>query len=364
MGSEGIPINPDVLRVARESRGYTMTELADLSGVHKTLISRLEAGIRSPSDEVLARIAEALHYPVSFFQQNHLVLGFEPTQLFHRMRRSVNSGTLSLIHARVNIIRWNLPKLLRSVQLPELRIHPLDVEAFEGSPSNVARAVRAAWGVPRGPVRNLTRLIEAAGALVIPFRFETDLIDAISAWPPDAAGGIPPLFFVDLDRPGDRLRFTLCHELSHIIMHRETLEPDMEGEADEFAAEFLMPRGDIFFEDFSLATIASMKQYWRVSMSSLIMRAHDLGFINARYKQVLYKKMAMAGYRKREPREVDVPAEQPSLYPGVVEIHQKELGYAPEEFAQLFDLYEEDVEALFPLHFSGDGMPRLRIVKM
>lgn len=52
----------------REKRGWAITRLADLSGVSRPAISRIESGhIPSPGHETLRRLAEALGYPVSVF---------------------------------------------------------------------------------------------------------------------------------------------------------------------------------------------------------------------------------------------------------------------------------------------------------
>jgi Zn-dependent peptidase ImmA (M78 family) len=40
------------------------------------------------------------------------------------------------------------------------------------------------------------------------------------------------------------LRWTLVHEIGHILMHRFPTD-NMEREADEFAAEFLLPAKDV-----------------------------------------------------------------------------------------------------------------------
>ena len=80
--------------------------------------------------------------------------------------------------------------------------------------------------------------------------------------------------------PTDRARFTLAHELAHLIMHRIPT-PDSEGEADRFASEFLMPARDIAADlnGFSLQKAAVLKPYWRVSMAALIQHAEDLSKI-------------------------------------------------------------------------------------
>jgi Zn-dependent peptidase ImmA (M78 family)/transcriptional regulator with XRE-family HTH domain len=348
-------INPVMLRVAREARGYTLTQLADLAGVTKATLARVEDGSREASGELLARLSDTLRYPEEFFAQHETVYGFEPTQLFHRKRRSVPIRTLSTIHAQANIIRWNLQRMLRRVELPDSTMPVINIEEYDGGPDDVARVVRAKWQVPEGPVRNLTEVIEAAVGIVIPFAFGTDHIDAIGMWP----FGMPPLFFVDLTKPGDRLRFTLCHELGHIVMHRDYLEPDMEKQADLFAAEFLMPAHHIKHElDWpSLSSVAALKPRWKVSMAALIKRAADLGATSDRHARSLWSQMSAAGYRRREPRELDVSVETPRIYREIVDLYYRDLGRDVAALSRALRLMPEEAENLYL------GRPRrLRLV--
>jgi transcriptional regulator with XRE-family HTH domain len=48
------------LHTERVARGLSITELADLAGISRETLSRLEAGARVPSDETLTKIARAL----------------------------------------------------------------------------------------------------------------------------------------------------------------------------------------------------------------------------------------------------------------------------------------------------------------
>lgn len=50
----------EVLREARQEKGLSQEELADRAGLHRTYISQVERGLKSPSLRSLEQIANAL----------------------------------------------------------------------------------------------------------------------------------------------------------------------------------------------------------------------------------------------------------------------------------------------------------------
>src|SRR5260370_32758125 len=52
------------VRAHRESRGFSLGALAEKAGISKTSLSKIEAGQRNPSLDVLRRIASALNVSV------------------------------------------------------------------------------------------------------------------------------------------------------------------------------------------------------------------------------------------------------------------------------------------------------------
>ena len=76
-------------------------------------------------------------------------------------------------------------------------------------------------------------------------------------------------------------------------MHLYTNPPftrDISHEANEFAAEFLMPEKDIkgdFKDGVTLNILADLKRKWRVSMQALLYRANDIGVITDNQKRYL-----------------------------------------------------------------------------
>ena len=55
---------PVVLREARTEKGFSQEELADHAGLHRTYISQIERGVKSPSLRSLAQITDALEMPL------------------------------------------------------------------------------------------------------------------------------------------------------------------------------------------------------------------------------------------------------------------------------------------------------------
>jgi hypothetical protein len=194
--------------------------------------------------------------------------------VYHRRRQSATETKLRQLLALVNLRRIQIKQLLGSVNPKnEYSFEYLDLDEHHGDAGRVAQALRALWSIPPGPVQSVIRVIENAGGIVLRCDFGTDRVDALSQWLP----GLPPIFLMNDRISPDRMRWTLIHEVDHIVMHRFPTDR-MEKEADEFAAEFLMPAREIkpHLANVTLPKLASLKPYWRVAMSALLRRASDL----------------------------------------------------------------------------------------
>ncbi len=336
-------VNPFMVQVGRESRGLSQKELAEAVGVTQGRISKIEAGMLPVPGELLEMLSSTLDYPPHFFLQEGSIMGIGLAEVFHRKRADVPKRLLDKIHAQMEIRRRHVEQLLRATEFP-VRVPRLDLEDYRDSPEEVARLVRATWHLPRGPVQNLTETLEQAGVVIVPFDFETTRVDAISRWVP----GLPPLMFVNDLSPTDRRRFSLAHELGHMVMHALPT-PEIEPQADRFAAEFLMPARDIRVDlrDVTLQRLAQLKPYWKVAMQAILKRAQDLGTITATRARSLWSQMARLGYRTREPSEYDLPAEEPRLLRELIETHIQDLGYSADDLRKLLALNEVELWSFY-----------------
>lgn len=197
-------------------------------------------------------------------------------------------------------------------RLPTYDAEPSDLNSIE----ELALLVRQAAGEdPAGGVRNVTRAAERLGCIVLPLESELGRHLGMST----RVSGIPVIRAAraGADLPGDRQRFTVAHELGHLLIHSDVSPPGdaaasrrIEREAHRFASAFLLP-GDPFVDDFrraggraTLSVLADLKSRWGVSIKAMVVRLGQLGIIDEDHSRSLYKQISSRGWNKNEPVEV------------------------------------------------------------
>jgi Zn-dependent peptidase ImmA (M78 family)/plasmid maintenance system antidote protein VapI len=336
----------------------SQAELAQRMGMAQGTLSKIEQGLKEVSEEQTERLGSALDCPTSFFFQMEREYGAPMSaHAMFRKKSSVGQKVIDRVIAELNVRIAHTRKFLSSVDLePELPFPIYDVDDFDGGAEAVAENVRRAWLLPRGPIRSLTECAERAGCLVIHCDLDQAKIDGVSYRIP----GLPPLIFLNRNQPADRMRFSLAHELGHLVMHTYPTST-MEEEADQFASALLMPAADVGPElrDLTIDKAAYMKPVWRVSMAALIYRAGRLGRIDRYKSEYLWRQMSSRGFRTREPQSLDFEHEKTSVMDALVSYTVQEMGYSPEELPHMLHLNYSELTKLYQLETHRG----LRIVK-
>jgi transcriptional regulator with XRE-family HTH domain len=219
--------NANMLRIARQLRRFQQGEAATRLGISQAMLSRFENQLAGLSDEVLDRAA-AYDLPRSFFVQPDPVLG-APVSVHPMWRRkaSVSGREMDQIVAELNLRLMHLRRLLQAVEVDaSFQVPNLPFDQF-GDAERIAGLLRSQWQMPSGPVRDLTRVLEAAGVVVVHSTLGGSAVDGVTFRAP----GLPPLVVLNVEQPADRMRFTLAHELGHLVMHHDQPTQNMEQEA-------------------------------------------------------------------------------------------------------------------------------------
>ena len=332
------------IRIARTAVGFSQLELSRQAGVTQAALSRYENDLRRPDPETLEKLAGAVGVTGGLLERAALMRNGLALDAHARRRASASVRMWQKAEARLNVLRVQMHRLLDMIDLdvPNAlsRLDPLDY-----APEAAARLTRAQWGMTMGPVRGVTGWMESAGCVVLEWDFGTPRIDAVSQWVDEY-----PVVMVNSVLPTDRKRLTLAHELGHLVIHGEPVhmssDAEVEREAMEYAAEFLMPahviRPDL--RNLSLGKLSDLKRFWMVSMAALVERAYNLRTITAAGRTSLYKALSARGWRKREPLSEQLPPEQTSIPALIVEELYK-LRYTAGEIAEFGGFADEEQAA-------------------
>ena len=324
-------VNHAMIVLAREARGWTQQELAKTIRVSQPNLSRYELGtVRPPASHVDA-ISRALDFTTEFFHQREYPVSLGGDFLYRRRAR-VPARDRRRVEAEANIRRMQVARMLRNVERDDSVPFPtIPLTEVDGRPDRAAVVAREAFRLPDGPVPNLTRVIEGAGAIIFLADFGTPAIDGTNMRMP----GLPPMLFANRNVPGERHRFNLAHELAHLVMHFSVAHDDPEDEANAFAAEFLMPRKLIRADLRGLDLVGAMrlKPLWGVSIAAIIRRAVDLGQITAHKAKRMYTAMNARGEKVKE--VLPLPFEQPEAATALHRLHRERLGYTDEDMTKL-----------------------------
>jgi len=305
------------IRLARLARGWSMRELARRVGVSPQAVSNYERGGDVPSSSVLLRIAQELDKPLEFFFSRGITI----TEITPAFRRHACFPRQSQRHLEAHLVgvleRFALVEELVGgghFQFPNG--FPCRVSNLEGA-EQCAMQLRKAWQLGDDVISNLTALFEEHGICVSELPSDVTGFDGCSFWAPlrEPASIAIPIVAVHASIPGDRQRFTLAHELAHLLIEPEP-SCGAEKVVHRFAAALLAPAplvrdalGDRR-EHLSLYELHLLKHQFGISMMALILRAKELRILPETRAREMVKAFRARGWHRHEPGD-PYPREKP-----------------------------------------------------
>lgn len=321
---------PGRLRLARELRSLSQTELANKAEITGAAVSQFESGASKPTEATITELAAALKVPTGFFavRDDETHEGF-----FRSLRRTTVTDrrrARAIAHIAHDVVTLGSAEEGRATaEIPRLPVSGLETSADELE--DAAAEVRRAWGVPAGPIENVVGLLEAHGIVVIRLPLDSADVDAFSL--PFADHPVIVLGSDKNDRA--RSRFDASHELGHLVVHGDEMWglPQVERQAHEFAAAFLMPRKGIQRElpsSVDWQVLFELKRKWQVSLAALLMRARTLGRMSEGTYLTAIKAASARGWRRVEPVPIGEP-EKPELLSNLLRSRHAHMSALPED---------------------------------
>lgn len=309
------------LKRAREAMGLSLRELeAAIDGlVSAQAISKYERDEMMPGSTVLLAMAKALKVRPDYLLATREVelAGIDFRKAPHtaaKEERAVEATVLDRVERYLE-----LEELLPSAETtweppnaPEFRIKRVE------DAEQAADKLRELWKLGIDPISVMAELLEEKGIKVIAIDLAED-VSGSKAFVQRRDFPDVPVIVVNGKHNGVRQRFTLAHELAHLVLDCIGLsDKEEEKAADRFAGAFLMAKEMMVRllgsnrTFISLGELAELQKLFKVSIACLVVRCSQLGVLS----KVAYGKLwghiralGLNSHGAKEPN--DIPPERP-----------------------------------------------------
>lgn len=269
------------ITTARKMAGLSMDELALLSGLSKNAISRYEKGVMQPDSSNLIKLAKAMNVKVDYFFKKSTV---NLQEVAFRKKAKLSIKTIDSIKYRV------IDRVERYLELEDILlvnndfVNPIaDIKIEKIADAEIAAGkLRHVWDLGLNPISSVIEMLEDNFIKVVEVDEPLDF-DGLSSFVDDKI----PVVVVNRNFPVERKRFTLLHELGHLLLsfNQNLTEKEIENACNRFAGAILIPQSKMIAEfgpsrkGFYLQELIEIQKEWGISIQAFIYRAKDLEII-------------------------------------------------------------------------------------
>lgn len=290
------------IKNARLINGMAQQDLADIIGVSKQMICKYEKGESIPSSPVLIKLGKALNVKMDyFFRANTIELG---TVNF----RKKSNFSIKKQQALKELIKLQLESYIEIEELLQIDYtfyNPIASRELRtlADVEELVLELRNQWEIGLDPIHNIIQLLEDKEIKVIEIDEAENLFDGLATVVNDKF----PVIVINKNFNVERKRFTLLHELGHLLLNLpvdDTKEEELF--CNRFAAEFLFPQKSVIKEfgikrdSLSLNELIEVQKKYGISIPAIIYRLVDAEVFSKSRHAEFYRKMNFNPSLKRE----------------------------------------------------------------
>lgn len=299
----------DRYKSARLMNGYSLQDLADVldNKLSRQALHRYEKGEVIPDSEKISLLSNALNVNPDYFFRATVI---ELNEIEYRKLSNMPQKEAAMIREKTREYLSRYLELEEILGLATEFVNPLKDFGKISSYKDVNRAaelLRDKWGLGNGPIFNLVELLEDKNIKVIKLSVDEGF-DGLQTL---VNGNIPVMAYNanKINKP-DRIRFTLLHELAHLLLQFNVAnDKQKETLCHQFAGAMLLPEETIkkeignFRNRLATIELGNIKKQYGISMQAVVMRAKDCKIISENYTKQFFFMMKQFGWKVDEPIE-------------------------------------------------------------
>ncbi|MDI9863340.1 XRE family transcriptional regulator [Flectobacillus sp. DC10W] len=290
------------IKQARILQAMSLQDLADRIGVSKQMISKYEKGDSIPSSKMLIMLAKALEVKMDYF---FLPSSVELGEINFRKKNSFSVKKINSLKEKIKIELSNYLEIENILQINNSFENP--VKRRKVSATNdieeIVSDLRIEWEIGFDPIHNIIQLLEDKEIKIIEINEPENNFDGLAT----IINGKYPVVVLNKSFSVERKRFTLLHELGHLLL--ELPECDVKFEeniCNRFAAEFLFPQNLVIKEfgskreSISFRELVEVQKKYGISIRAIIYRLKDANIFSENRLTEFYKKLNFNPALKKE----------------------------------------------------------------
>ena len=154
--------------------------------------------------------------------------------------------------------------------------------------------LKTEWNIGTDPIHNIIQLLEDKKIKVIELYNTDDKFDGLATYVNDKY----PVIVVNKNFPVERKRFTLLHELGHLLLNLPNCKiNEKEKYCNKFASEFLLPKNLVIDEfggereDITLPELISTQKKYGISIPAIVYKLVDAKILSKEFQKRFYMKL-------------------------------------------------------------------------
>lgn len=297
------------LKKVRLLKNLSLKQAGELLNMSAPAIMKYEKGQIIPNSEKIIQFAKA--YNVKTKDILKVTPQVEMKFTNFRKRKSLTGQKLELLK---KLILEKVANYLEVLDLEQINSSFKNLKKY--AVNNLTDAEEAASKFRQDynlslnqPLSDLINILENIGIIIISLENTNNLFSGFDGLS-EIVQNVPVIVYLENNTDGARQRFTIAHELGHLILNiKEDL--DCEKVVNRFASSLLMPSLSIYNEfgksrqNISNYELMAFKMEYKVSMYAIIYRLKELNVISDYLLKKINIYFNKNGYRQCEPNPLE-----------------------------------------------------------
>lgn len=281
------------IKNSRIHKGYSLQEVADKISVSKQMISKYEKNLSIPSSDKLIALSKLFDQKIDyFFRKAEVEIG----EINFRKKSSFPAKKLNSLKEEIRIHIENYLYIENILSLNTVFNNPLS-EILINSDTDVVQVVntlRDAWNIGDDPIHNIIQLMEDKDIKVIEIEDKSNKFDGLAT----IIDNKYYVVVINKNMPLERKRFTLLHELGHIMLKFSNIDEKVQEKyCNLFASEILLSQKNTYNElgskrsNIALEELKNIQKKYGISIRAIIYKLGEIKIISQEKLAEFYKKI-------------------------------------------------------------------------